>query len=176
MKREFLKSIEGITDEMIDAIMTEHGKDVESWKTQTASLQKQLTDTQNALKAFDGVDVNDLKGQIANLTNQMQEKATEYEKELAERDFLDAIKTIAEEYNPRKLQSVMALMDMDALKASKNQQTDIKKEFDRLKESDPWLFADKSVPRVTGRTDGINTEASGNNAKVNDAIRHLIGR
>mgnify|MGYP001497939714 CR=1 FL=1 len=32
MKREFLKSIEGLTDEAIDKIMAEYGKDVEALK------------------------------------------------------------------------------------------------------------------------------------------------
>lgn len=176
MKREFLKAIETLTDEQIDSIMAEHGKDIETWKQSNASLQKQLLDTQNALKAFDGVNVDELKGQISTLTQQMQAKADEYAKELADRDFMDSVKTIAMDYNPRKLQAVMSLMDMETLKASKNQEADIKAEFEKIKASDPYLFADVVVPRVTGRTDGLNPDASGRNQKANDALRAMFGK
>lgn len=176
MKREFLKNIEGLTDEAIDSIMAEHGKDIEALKANNASLQKQLVDTQNALKAFDGVDVESLRGQISTLTAQMQSKADEYAKEIADRDFMDSVKTIAMDYNPRKLQAVMSLMDMDTLKASKNQAQDIKAEFEKIKASDPYLFADVTVPRVTGKTEGLNPDASGKNQRANDALRAMFGK
>ena len=106
MKREFLKAIEGLTDEQIDSIMAEHGKDIEAWKTSNATLQKQLLDTQNALKAFEGVNVDELKGQISTLTQQMQAKADEYAKELADRDGVDARQHDADE---------LALLHLEAL-------------------------------------------------------------
>uniref|UniRef100_UPI0014333D13 phage scaffolding protein n=1 Tax=Limosilactobacillus fermentum TaxID=1613 RepID=UPI0014333D13 len=62
MKREFLKNME-LTDEQIDAIMAENGKDVNGLKEQVNSLtiekdglQSQLADRDTQLK--------DLKGKV----------------------------------------------------------------------------------------------------------------
>ena len=60
MKREFLKDMK-LTDEQIDAIMAENGKDVNSLKEQVNSLttekdglQSQLTDRDTQLKDLKG--------------------------------------------------------------------------------------------------------------------------
>lgn len=70
MKREEVKNkIPGITDEQLDWLMGENGRDVTAEKTKAASLQgqvddltKQLNTAKDGLKAFEGVDVADLKG------------------------------------------------------------------------------------------------------------------
>lgn len=72
MKREEVKNkIPGITDEQLDWLMGENGRDVTAEKTKAASLQgqvddltKQLNTAKDGLKAFEGVDVADLKGQM----------------------------------------------------------------------------------------------------------------
>lgn len=68
MKREEVKNkIPGITDEQLDWLMGENGRDVTAEKTKAASLQTQVNELTTQLKAFEGVDVNDLKGQITKL-------------------------------------------------------------------------------------------------------------
>ena len=63
MKREEVKNkIPGITDEQLDWLMGENGRDVTAEKTKAASLQTQVNELTTQLKAFEGVDVNDLKG------------------------------------------------------------------------------------------------------------------
>ena len=52
----------------------------------------------------------------------------------------------------------------------------IKAEFEKIKASDPYLFADVTVPRVTGKTEGLNTDASGKNQRANDALRAMFGK
>ena len=81
MKREFLKElgVEGLTDEAIDKIMAENGKDVEAQKARAADLKTQLDDVQAKLKAFDGVNVEELQGKIKSLTEDIGKKETEYQ-------------------------------------------------------------------------------------------------
>ena len=72
MKREEVKNkIPGITDEQLDWLMGENGRDVTAEKTKAASLQTQVNELTTQLKAFEGVDVNDLKGQITKLQGQL---------------------------------------------------------------------------------------------------------
>ncbi len=53
MKREFLKAIEGLTDEAIDKIMAENGKDIEAEKAKTTALKAEndkLKENEQTLK------------------------------------------------------------------------------------------------------------------------------
>ena len=70
MKREFLKNME-LTDEQIDAIMAENGKDVNGLKEQVNSLttekdglQSQLTERDTQLKDLKGKDSAELTADI----------------------------------------------------------------------------------------------------------------
>ena len=86
MKREEVKNkIPGITDEQLDWLMGENGRDVTAEKTKAASLQgqvddltKQLNTAKDGLKAFEGVDVADLKGQITKLQGQLTDQADSF--------------------------------------------------------------------------------------------------
>lgn len=49
MKREFLKAIEGLTDEAIDKIMAENGKDIEAAKGKIAETEKKVTELTDQL-------------------------------------------------------------------------------------------------------------------------------
>ena len=70
----------------------------------------------------------------------------------------------------------MALLDTDALKASKNQESDIKAALDNLKKDNDYLFKSVSVPRVVSVTPGINQEAQTKKEQANEALRSLFGK
>lgn len=86
MKREDVKKqIPNITDEQLDWLMGENGRDVTAEKTRAANLQTQVNDlttqlntAKDGLKAFEGVDVADLKGQITKLQGQLADQADSF--------------------------------------------------------------------------------------------------
>ena len=78
MRREDLRAIEGLTEEQINEIMRLHGQDEAAHQTTVQGLQAQLATAQQGLAAFDGVDINDLRSQITNLTNQLSQQAAEF--------------------------------------------------------------------------------------------------
>ena len=78
MKRDDLRAIEGLTEEQINEIMRLHGQDAATYQATVQGLQAQLATAQQGLAAFEGVDVNDLRSQITNLTNQLSTQAAEY--------------------------------------------------------------------------------------------------
>lgn len=66
----------------------------------------------------------------------------------------------------------MALLDIDSLKASKDQSTDIKKALDEVKKSDAYLFGtDEPFLNPVGPTGG-SSEIGGDNVT---AIRAAMG-
>lgn len=118
MKRKFLEDI-GLSKEQVDNIMAENGKDIEAIKSERDNYKTQLDTAQTTLKSFEGVNVQDLQGKVTKLTADLAAKDAEYQKQIADRDFNDLLKTTAEGYKPRDLKAVMPFLDVEKLKASK---------------------------------------------------------
>lgn len=116
MKREFLKNlgIEGLTPEIIDQIMNEHGNTVNENKkagedaikalqakydaradiTPDAlkELKAKVETTEETLKTFEGVDVEKLKNDLTALNTTLSEKETEYKTKISELETDSAIR------------------------------------------------------------------------------------
>lgn len=134
---------------------------------------KSSLDTVNEeLKAFEGVDVADLNGQIKKLQDDLKAKEDEYAAKEADRIFSDTIKEAIKSAGGRNEKAVMAMLDMDALKASKNQSEDIKKALETVKESDAYLFgSNEPFMNAVGATGG-GADVGGDNLS---AIRAAMG-
>ena len=61
--------------------------EVEKKDAKISSLTEQLDTAKDGLKAFEGVDVNDLKNQISRLQGDLAQKDTDYQSKLAEMEF-----------------------------------------------------------------------------------------
>lgn len=134
MRREDLRAIEGLTEEQINEIMRLHGQDEAAHQVTVQGLQAQLTTAQQGLAAFDGVDVEALRGQITSLTQQMQEQAAEFA-------FNGVLRAAAHEAGALDDDDVIALLPNRAtLRESKNQAEDVKQAFTNLKSRKPYLF------------------------------------
>ena len=134
MRREDLRAIEGLTEEQINEIMRLHGQDEAAHQTTVQGLQAQLAAAQQGLAAFDGVDINDLRSQITNLTNQLSQQAAEF-------TFTGVLRAAANEAGALDDDDVIALLPNRAtLRESKNQAEDVKQAFADLKSRKPYLF------------------------------------
>lgn len=158
MERKFLEEL-GLEKEAIDKIMTQHGKDIEAHKTTAENAAKdrdtykgQLDEVSKKLKAFEGVDIDKLKGEIETLKTDMAIKEADFQSQLADRDFqalLTAGITEAKGKNPK---AIAALLDIDTLKASKNQKEDTAAAIKALAESDAYLFGEADKPGTSATT------------------------
>lgn len=134
MRREDLRAIEGMTEEQVEAVMRLHGQDEAAHNATEQGLQAQLTSVQQSLAAFDGVDVNDLRSQITNLTNQLSQQAAEFA-------FNGVLRAAAHEAGALDENDAIALLPNRAtLRESKNQAEDVKQAFADLKSRKPYLF------------------------------------
>lgn len=176
MKRKNLEDM-GLTKEQVDGIMAENGADIEAVKKERDNYKGQLDTTQATLKSFEGVNISELQGKIQTLTTDLANKDTEYQKQLAERDFNDLLKTTAEGYKPRDLKAVMPFLDVEKLKGSKNQEADIKAAIEAVKKDNGYLFQDVIIPRVVAPTPGPGGEKTDDTrTQANNALRSILGR
>lgn len=165
MKTEDLQA-KGLTQEQIDYVMAEYGRELNGVKQDRDNYKAQLAAAQVTLKSFEGVNVQELQGKITQLTS-----------DLADRDFNDLLKTTAEGFKPRDLKAVMPFLDVEKLKASKNQEADIKAALDVVKKDNAYLFQDINIPRVVSTTPGPGgAAAEDTKARANAALRSILGR
>lgn len=131
-----------LTDEQKTAITKEMGenyKTIADWQKQhdkVQNLTEQLDSTKEALKKFDGVDAEALNKQIADLNDELKNKENEYQSKIADRDFSDMVKGLIAERKGVNEKAIMALLNIDELKASKNQKDDVVKALDALVEAE----------------------------------------
>lgn len=101
----------------------------EKVKTLTASLDK-----------FKDVDPAALTQTIENLKGQLTQKDAEFAQRLADRDFDDLLNASIANSKGKSAKAIKALLDVDALKQSKNQAEDIKTALEALQKADDSAF------------------------------------
>lgn len=142
----------GLSEEQADKIMEELESDYVPKADHDAVAEKlrlaegKVETTEEALKKFDGVDVDDLKDQIEKLGKDLKQKDTDYQQKIADMEFntaLDAAITAAKGKNTK---AIRALLDIDTLKTSKNQQEDMKAAIAQAAKENDYLFGDANQP------------------------------
>lgn len=153
MKAEFLQNFKvgdaPLPKEVIEAILAENGRDVEEAVKPFAdydSIKEQLRTATEGLEAFKGVDVKDLQGQVAKLTKDLSDQAEAHKKQLADLAFDGVLKEAITAARGRNTKAIAALLDVDALKASKDQTADIKSALEALKKDSGYLFDSEETP------------------------------
>lgn len=108
-----------------------------------------LETAQNALKEFDGVDIKELNGKITQLTSDLEKKDSEYQTKIADMEFNSVLDSAISASGARNSKAVKALLEIEALKGSKNQEDDIKKAIEAVKTENDFLFgADEPINNV----------------------------
>lgn len=169
MKREDLKGL-GIEKEAIDKIMDWNGQDIEAERAKTTAAEgerdnykSQLETATVELDKFKDMKPEEMQATIQKLQGDLKAKDEEYAAKEADRLFRDTLSEAIKTAGGRNAKSVMALLNLEELKASKNQGEDIKKALETVKESDAYLFgADEPFSNPVG--------ASGSSGGGNSAI------
>lgn len=180
MKTEELKEL-GLEQSVIEKIFAMNGKDVETEKAKTKKAESerdnyktQLDTAKEALGKFDGVNVEELKGQITKLQGDLKAKDDEYAAKEAARAFDDTLNAAIKAAGGKSEKAIAALLDIDALRASKNQGEDIKAAIEAVKKSDAYMFGSGEPHKnAVGATGGAGSgELSGGEFA---AMRALMG-
>lgn len=152
-----------LTDEQKDAIVAgvkENYKtiaDYDKQATKVSTLEDSLRTTQEELKKFDGVNAEELKSKIAELTQTIADNETAYNNKIADRDFNDLIKSAINDAKGKNVKAITALLNIDELKASKNQKDDIALAIKALTEAEDSKMLFGETIQQNGTGDPIGT-------------------
>lgn len=186
MKTEELKEL-GLDEETIKKVFALNGKDVESIKKQLeakekeletsnsekSTMQKNVDELKEQLKAFDGVDVQGLNSKIKELQTKMDEQAKAFEGEKLERAFQEKLDSFITKKNGRNTTAIKSLLKVDDLRKSNNQDSDIENALDELAKAEDsnFLFgSDEPLKKGVGATGG----ASGSKDDEDEALINKI--
>ena len=94
------------------------------------NYKSQLDTATAELEKFKDMKPEEMKATITKLQQDIKDKDTEYAAKEADRIFRDTLKEAIKTAGGRNEMAIMALLDIDALKESKDQSADIKKALD----------------------------------------------
>ena len=185
MKTEFLKSL-GITEQsIIDSIMAENGKDVNSAKGETTKLETQVSDLQNQLKDRDSQlselkksvkDNEALTTKITELENANKDATAKYESKIAEMQKTHAIESEVRNYKAKNVKAVMALLDKEKINYNEGALTGIKEQLDGLVKSDVYLFESTENKQPPSGTVPSNPPSNGGTAPTSTSLADAVAK
>lgn len=153
---EWLKTILGdtYTEETDKRVSAEIGKgfvsktDFNTKNEELKTTQGKLADANKAIEAFKVMDVEGIKKAADEWKAKFEQAETEHAAKLADLEFDGLVTGAITEAKGRNAKAIRALLDVEALKASKNQGTDIKAALEALKEGNGYLFEEEGGAHV----------------------------
>ena len=136
-----------------------------------------MKDLQDKLDGFKDVDVSGLNQTIKTLQTEKENIQKDYDAKIADRDFNDLVKESIAAVNGRNTKAITALLDVETLKASKNQKEDIAAALKALTEAEDskMLFGEpEPKPAGTGNLIG-RVNGSGGASTEEAAMRAAMG-
>lgn len=136
-----------------------------------------MKDLQDKLDGFKDVDVSGLNQRIKDLETEKTNIQKDYDAKIADRDFNDLVKESIAAVNGKNPKAITALLDVETLKASKNQKEDIATALKALteKEDSKMLFGEPE-PNPVGTGHLIGQVRGGNSTSADEAaMRAAMG-
>ena len=153
MKREFLQNLkvgdQPLSKEVIDTIMTENGRDIEAAKKPFADydhLKTQLDEAQRTIQGFKDQDIEGVRKSAKDWEEKYNQAVKDHAAKLADMAFDRKLEDAITGAKGKNTKAIKALLDVDTLKASKNQDADIKAAMDALQKDSGYLFGDVGNP------------------------------
>lgn len=173
MKREFLKAL-GLSDEAIDKIMAENGADIEKAKgdleeqktklqtteTELTNVKTQLQTANTEIESYKSMDIEAIKASADSYKTKYEATKTDLEKQIESLKFEHSIENALSKAGAKNTKAAKALLDIEALKGSKNRDSDIEAAITTLKETETYLFGE-SDPAGTGGSMGAGGKPGG---------------
>ena len=181
MKREFLLNFkvgeEPRPKEIVDAIMAENGRDVEAAKTaavkpyadyEDIKAENQRLKDQQADGTVDGKTAQQWKEEHDNAVSNHQ-------KELAGVKFQGVLDNAIVAAHGRNAKAITAMLDIDALRESEDQQKAINTALEALKKESGYLF-EEGTPPPYARGTGIGNPAPAEKDTLAGALRERYNK
>lgn len=147
MKREFLQSLSAeapLSKEVIDAIMAENGRDIQKTRAAFADYG-QLKEELDRLRQ-DLQDQEQLRQAAAQWEQRCSQAARDHAVELARLTFDHRLEQAIGKAGGRNAKAIRALLDVDALRESEDQEQSLTEALEGLKAECRYLFAGDVPP------------------------------
>lgn len=120
--------------------------------TEDLAAEKKRADTaEDTLKGFEGKDFDAIIKERDEWKRKHDENEAAHKKEKEDRDFSETLASAISEAKGRNQKAIIALLDVETLRNSHNQQSDIKAALDTLRTESGYLFEDNGgSARFTG--------------------------
>lgn len=173
---------DGLNTAVVENYKTVADYDKQKEKLDTANETIKANDTamkdlQTKLDEFKDVDVSGLNQRIKDLEIEKTNIQKDYDAKIADRDFNDLVKESIAAVNGKNPKAITALLDVETLKASKNQKEDIATALKALteKEDSKMLFGEPE-PNPVGTGHLIGQVRGGNSTSADEAaMRAAMG-
>lgn len=126
MKKEELLEL-GLTEEQIQGVFKLNGQDINSIKSERDNLKSELEVANNKISELG--DYEDVKSEVE-----------KYKNEISDLKLNHSIENSLMKSKVKNPKAAKALLDMEALKNSKNFDSDLENQIKSMKESDSYLF------------------------------------
>jgi hypothetical protein len=151
----------GVSEELADQVIVEHGKDIESIKRenvmyheQVETLQEQLTKANQTVESFNKMDIDSIKATAEQYKIEAEQTREEAEARLYQMQFDHQLSDTLRAVGARNPVTVMALLDYEKLGLAEDGETIIGLEEQVLQvaEQNPFLFdtSEETPEIVTG--------------------------
>lgn len=149
--------------------IAEHEKKVNRLTEDLNAATKRAETAEETLKGFEGKDFDAITKDRDEWQRKHNELVETHKKETEEREFNEGLSAAITEAKGKNAKAIMALMDLDKLRGSKNQEKDIKAALDSLRTDSGYLFEDNGGdPKFTDPKG--NGGAGGGNTTVKDIM------
>ena len=128
------------------AEFTQKSERIKELEGQVSAAQAGLTEANKKLEGYKDINVDDLKGQISKLTQDLTDKENAWQARVAGMEFNTAIEKAITGAKGKNSKAIMALLDMDALKKSTNRDADVKAAIEAVKKDNDYLFESEEKP------------------------------
>lgn len=143
--------------------IAEHEKKVNRLTDDLNAATKRAENAEETLKGFEGKDFDAITKDRDEWQRKHNELVKTHKKETEEREFNEGLSAAITEAKGKNAKAIMALLDLEKLRGSKNRDKDIKTALDSLRTESGYLFEDNggdpkfTDPKGNGGTGGTTT-------------------
>lgn len=143
--------------------VAEHEKKVNRLTDDLAAEKKRADEAVETLKGFEGKDFDAITRDRDEWQRKHNELVETHKRETEEREFSEGLSAAITEAKGKNAKAIMALLDLEKLRGSKNRDKDIKAALDSLRTDSGYLFDDNggdpkfTAPSGTGNKGGVAT-------------------
>jgi len=122
--------------------VAEHEKKVNKLTADLTAATERAESAETTLKGFEGKDFDAITKERDEWKRKHDETVANHQKEAEEREFNEVLSAAITEAKGRNAKAITAMLDLDKLRGSKNQEKDIKAALDSLRTESGYLFDD----------------------------------